>query len=169
MLCNQSYVYHSKDNLTNRDTVRLIVTRQYPGRSRVHWPKPGLTGLLIWTVKSAWLNSTKALVICGDFKEPTEIILNEFKKSNGIIFEATDDISSQVKELSLNLADGNQSISKYYGCYYHKTGGRPWIEDVQTEQSSRRRTGILFIWTDIIFMENHLILKLVWPISQNHL
>ena len=82
-------------------------------------------------MKSAWLNSTKALVICGDFKEPTEIILNEFKKSNGIIFEAADDISSQVKELSLNLADGNQSISKYYGCYYHKTGGRPWTEDVQ--------------------------------------
>ena len=71
------------------------------------------------------------MVICGDFKEPTEIILNEFKKSNGIIFEAADDISSQVKELSLNLADGNQSITKYYGCYYQKTGGRPWTEDVQ--------------------------------------
>ena len=26
MLCNQSYVYHSKDNLTNRDTVQLIDT-----------------------------------------------------------------------------------------------------------------------------------------------
>lgn len=100
VLCNKSYVYHSKDNLKN----------------------------------SAWLNSTKALVICGDFKEPTEHILNEFKtKSNGIIFEATDGtcILSQVKELSLNLADGNKLVSKYYGCFYHNTGVRARSEDVQ--------------------------------------
>ena len=78
------------------------------------------------------MTSTKALVICGDFKEPSENILTEFRtKSNGIIFEATDDISSQVKELSLNLANGNKSISKYYGCYYHETGGRPQTKDVQ--------------------------------------
>ena len=73
------------------------------------------------------------MVICGDFNEPTENILNKFKNSNGIIFEATDDIASQVKELSLNLAEGNKSISKYYGCYYQKTSdrGRPWTEDIQ--------------------------------------
>lgn len=99
VLCNQSYVYHSKDNLTN----------------------------------SAWLNSTKALVICGDFNEPTEYILNKFKETkNGIIFEATDDIASQVKELSLNLGEPKNQISKYYGCYYQKTNdGPPRTEDVQ--------------------------------------
>ena len=108
-------------------------------------------------MKSAWLNSTKALVICGDFKEPTEIILDKFKKElNGIIFEPTNDILSQgplnqsesflmserflrvligqwfkVKQLSLNLAKGQKSPSKYYGCYYYENGGKPQIDDVQ--------------------------------------
>ena len=72
-------------------------------------------------MKSAWLSSTRALVVCGDFIEPTENILQKFKTElNGIIFDAINDIS-KITELPLNLAesaDGKKSISKYYGSYY---------------------------------------------------
>ena len=86
-----------------------------------HWPTKPSSRTTYWTVKSAWLNSTRALVVCGDFIEPTENILQKYKTElNGIIFDATNDIS-KITELPLNLAesaDGKKSISKYYGSYY---------------------------------------------------
>ena len=86
-------------------------------------------------MKSAWLNSTRALVVCGDFIEPTENILQKYKTElNGIIFDATNDIS-KITELPLNLAesaDGKKSISKYYGSYYRSEGvAKTRTEEVQ--------------------------------------
>ena len=85
------------------------------------------------------------------------MILDTFKNElNGIVFEATNDISSQgpmnqsesqdrqyilwellicqlfkVKKLSFNLVKEQKIVSKYYGCYYYEDGGKSLTDDVQ--------------------------------------
>ena len=52
----------------------------------------------------------------SNFSGPTPTFSDNCKRSDGRI------------EKSFKTVE---RISKYYGCYYHKTGGRPWTEDIQ--------------------------------------